>query len=109
MVDNIKLTSKILQLQDMVEYQEGAVVSRTLVDKDAGTITLFAFDVDQALSEHTAPYDAMVHLLDGEMDISISGEHFQIEQGESIIMPADKPHALRAMKPSKMLLIMIQG
>lgn len=85
------------------------MVSRTIIDKKAGTCTLFAFDAGQGLSEHTAPFDALVYLLDGEAEITISGKPFQLKAGDSIIMPADKPHALRAVKQFKMMLVMIKS
>ncbi|HPF20017.1 MAG TPA: cupin domain-containing protein [Syntrophomonas sp.] len=92
-----------------VEYQKDAVVSKTLINKSAGTVTLFAFDQGQGLSEHTAPFDAMVYLLDGEAEIIISGHPYIVKQGESIIMPAHHPHALKAVQPFKMMLIMIKS
>ena len=95
-------------LSDLVDYQEGSVVSRTLVDKKAGTVTLFAFDEDEGLSEHTAPYDALVYVYDGKAIITISGEPYEVEKGETIIMPANEPHALRAISPFKMMLVMIR-
>jgi quercetin dioxygenase-like cupin family protein len=96
-------------LADLVSYQQGSVVSRTLINKDAGTITLFAFDKDGGLSEHTAPYDALVYVYDGKASITISGESCEVERGETIIMPANEPHALRALCPFKMMLVMIRG
>jgi quercetin dioxygenase-like cupin family protein len=95
-------------LSDLVDYQEGSVVSRTLVDKKAGTVTLFAFDKDEGLSEHTAPYDALVYVYDGKASITISGESYEVEKGETLIMPANEPHALRAISPFKMMLVMIR-
>ncbi len=92
-----------------VEYQKDAVVSRTLLDTKAGTVTLFAFDAGQGLSEHTAPFDAMVQVLDGETEVTIHGETIMVKQGEMIVMPAGKPHALRAIKRFKMLLVMIKS
>lgn len=89
--------------------QEGAVVSKTLLSKLTGTVTLFAFDTDQGLSEHTAPFDALVQILDGEAEITIAGQPFHLRQGEAIIMPAHEPHALRAAVPFKMLLTMIRA
>ena len=96
-------------LVDMVTYQDGAVVSKTIIKKATGTVTLFAFDQGQGLSEHTAPFDAMVQVLDGEVEIKISGKPFHLKQGEMIIMPANEPHALSAVKRFKMLLTMIKS
>jgi quercetin dioxygenase-like cupin family protein len=96
-------------LLDLVGYQEGAVVSKTLVDKKTGTVTLFAFAQGQGLSEHTAPFDALVQVLDGEVEISISGKVFQLEPGEIILMPANEPHALKAVSQFKMMLTMIRS
>ena len=93
-------------LVKLVSYQKGAVVSKTLVDKKAETVTIFAFAEGQGLSEHTAPFDAMVSILDGEADITISGKSFHLKAGEMITMPANKPHALKAIKPFKMMLVM---
>lgn len=96
-------------LLEMVGYQDGAVVSKTLVDKKTGTVTLFAFAQGQGLSEHTAPFDALVQVLDGEVEIRISGKAFHLEPGEIIVMPASEPHALKAIKQFKMLLTMIRS
>ena len=96
-------------LVDMVDYQKGAVVSKTIIEKNTGTVTLFAFDMGQGLSEHTAPFDALVQVLDGEVEISISGKPFHLKQGEIIIMPANKPHALKSVTHFKMLLTMIRS
>ena len=104
-----KLEAKTTRLADMIAYQEGAVVSRTIIDKKAGTVTLFAFDEGQGLSEHTAPYDAMVYVLEGEVNVSISGKLNVVKQGEMTIMPANKPHALTALSKFKMLLTMIRS
>ena len=104
-----KFVTGVNRLVDLVAYQGGAVVSRTIIDKKAGTITLFAFDEGQGLSEHTAPFDALVFLLDGEAEISISGKPFHLREGEMIIMPANQPHALKALKRFKMLLTMIRS
>jgi len=101
--------SQILTLAEMVSYQDGSIVSRQVTKSEAGNVTLFAFDTDQALSEHTAPYDALVHVLDGSADISISGQHFTVDAGQAIVMPANEPHALRASRPFKMLLTMIRA
>jgi quercetin dioxygenase-like cupin family protein len=96
-------------LVDMVDYQEEAVVSKTIIEKKTGTVTLFAFDQGQGLSEHTAPFDALVQVLDGEVEIKISSNPFHLKQGEMIIMPANEPHALKAVKQFKMLLTMIRS
>ena len=96
-------------LADMVAYQEGAVVSKTLLDKKTGTVTLFAFAAGQGLSEHTAPFDALVYIMDGEAEITIAGNNHHLAAGEMIIMPAGKPHALKALEKFKMLLIMIRS
>ena len=102
------ISSQIFNLADMVSYQDGSVVSREIVSSKAGTITIFAFDKGQGLSEHTAPFDAFVQVLDGEALITISGEEFHLNAGELIIMPADKPHALSATEKFKMLLVLIK-
>ena len=101
--------SEILDPVAMVEYQTGAVVSRQVVKADGGNITLFAFDENQELSEHTAPYDALVEVLDGEVEIKLSGKPFILHSREAIIMPANTPHALLARKKFKMLLTMIRA
>ena len=104
-----ELSAKAIMLPDLIDYQEGSVVSRTIVDKEAGTITLFAFDEGQGLSEHTAPFDALVYNLDGEVEVTISGKAVRLKKGEMVIMPANEPHALQAVSPFKMLLIMIRA
>lgn len=101
--------SQVLNLVEMVSYQDGAVVSRQVVKEDAGNVTLFAFDQEQGLSEHTAPYDALAHILEGEAEITISGKPFSLKAGDAIIMPANEPHALKANKKFKMLLTMIRA
>jgi quercetin dioxygenase-like cupin family protein len=93
----------------LLSYQDGAVVSRTLVKKKTGTVTLFAFDEGEGLSEHTAPFDALVYLLDGEAEIVISGASHHLKAGEMILMPANQPHALKATKRFKMMLTMIKS
>jgi len=103
------LLAQPLVLADLVQYQTGAVVSRTLIDKKIGTLTLFAFDDGQGLSEHTAPYDACVQIVDGAADITIGGELHRVTTGQMIIMPANVPHALRAAGQFKMLLVMIRA
>ncbi|MBN2467419.1 MAG: cupin domain-containing protein [Deltaproteobacteria bacterium] len=96
-------------VDSLVNYQEGSVVSTTLIEKHTGTVTLFAFDERQGLSEHTAPYEALVCILDGEAEITISGKPFNLQKGEMIIMPAEQPHSLKAVKKFKMMLIMIKS
>jgi len=97
------------KLVDLVAYQEGAVVSREIVNKPTGTVTLFAFAERQGLSEHTAPFDALVHVLEGEVEITISGASHRVSTGEAIIMPAGLPHALKGLTRFKMLLVMIRS
>jgi quercetin dioxygenase-like cupin family protein len=100
--------SEILEITDLASYQEGAIVSRQITKAEAGNVTLFAFGEGQELSEHTAPFDALVHVLDGEAEIRISGKPYALKAGEAIIMPANEPHAVRATKKFKMLLTMIR-
>ena len=100
--------SEVLPLAGMVAYQDGSVVSRQITKADAGNVTLFAFDKDQELSEHTAPFDALVHVLEGEAEIIISGKPYSLKIGDAIIMPADEPHAVKATQRFKMLLTMIR-
>ena len=101
--------AQVVVAQDLVNYQEGAVVSRTLLKREKGTVTLFAFDAGQGLSEHTAPFDALVHVLEGEAEITISGKPHRVRAGELLLMPASEPHALRALTQFKMLLTMIRA
>ncbi|GAB4544826.1 MAG: cupin domain-containing protein [Anaerolineales bacterium] len=101
--------SKILNLSEMIAYQEGSVVSRQITKSDGGNVTLFAFDEEQGLSEHTAPFDALVHVLDGEGQVLISGKSFDLKTGDAIILPANEPHALKAARRFKMLLTMIRA
>ena len=96
-------------LVDLVDYRDGSVVSKTLTEKKTGTVTLFAFDKGQGLSEHTAPFDAVVCVLDGKVEVIISGNPIIVEKGEMIIMPANEPHALKAVEKFKMMLIMIRS
>ena len=95
-------------LASLVSYQPGSVVSRTIVNRKAGTVTLFAFDEGEGLSEHTAPFDALVQVLEGEAQVTISGEDSEVRQGEAIVLPAGKTHAVKATKRFKMLLTMIR-
>ncbi len=103
------IVAKALKLNDLAEYQPGSIVSRTLIDKTAGTVTLFAFDKGQGLSEHTAPFDALVCVLEGETEIAISGTPFRLRAGDMIIMPAHEPHAVRAVQKFKMMLTLIRS
>ncbi len=101
--------SQVLHIAEMVNYQEGSVVSRQITKAEAGNVTLFAFDIHQGLSEHTAPFDALVHILEGEAEVTISGKPFQLKMGDAIVMPANEPHALKALQKFKMLLTMIRA
>jgi quercetin dioxygenase-like cupin family protein len=103
------LGAQVLKLADLVDYQNNSVVSREIVRKNTGTVSLFAFDEGQGLSEHTAPFDALVYILDGEAEIVISQKPFHVNKGEMIVMPAQQPHAVKATKKFKMLLIMIRS
>ena len=107
--DTGDLLGQVAKLVDLVDYHEGSVVSRTIIDKDTGTLTLFAFDEGQGLSEHTAPFDALVHVIDGEAEVTISGKSLNLTEGEMVIMPANQPHALKATKRFKMMLVMIKS
>lgn len=107
--DGEKFTGQAAGLTGLVDYQSGSVVSRTIIDKPSGTLTLFAFDEGQGLSEHTAPFDAFVYLLDGEAEVTISGKPLRVRNGEMVIMPAREPHALRATQRFKMMLVMIKS
>jgi quercetin dioxygenase-like cupin family protein len=100
---------EVSRLVDLVSYQEGAVVSRIIVKRDTGNVTLFAFDAGQELSEHTAPFDALVQILEGEAAITIAGRPHRVRTGEMILMPAQQPHALKAVSRFKMLLTMIRS
>ena len=102
------LIGEVLNIKDMVSYQAGSIVSRTVIDKSAGTVTVFAFDSGQGLSEHIAPFDALVQIIDGTADIRIAGSVHTVKEGEMIIMPANKPHSLKANSRFKMMLIMIR-
>jgi len=104
---NIK--KEILNLNSLLDYQEGSIVSRALINKDVGTVTLFSFDKGESLSEHTAPFDALVYIFHGEAKITISKKDFFLKSGQMIIMPANEPHALSAIEKFKMMLIMIKS
>ena len=101
--------TNIIKLAEAVEYADASVVSKTLIKKETGTVTLFAFDKDQGLSEHSAPFDACVQVIDGEGQVIINGIQYQLTAGEFIIMPANIPHAIKATEKFKMMLTMIKG
>lgn len=103
------LAAQVWHVIDLVNYQDGSVVSRTLINQKTGTVTLFAFDTGQELSEHTAPYDALVEVFDGETEITVSGQPFHLRAGDMIIMPANQPHAVKAVTKFKMMLTMIRS
>ena len=103
------LEAQVAKLVDLVGYQDGSVVSREIMNKKTGTVTIFAFDEGQGLSEHTAPFDALVIVLEGEVEIVISGKPLRLREGEAVIMPASQPHALKAIRKLKMVLIMIRS
>jgi len=103
------VTGQRLTMTELVAYQEGSVVSRTLIDKKVGTVTVFAFGEGQGLSEHTVPYDAFIEIIDGEAEVTIAGTVHHLVAGQMIIMPADRPHLLKAVKRFKMLLVMIRA
>jgi len=102
------LIAESAQMAALVDYQSGTVVSRTIIGRKTGSVTLFAFDRGQGLSEHTAPFDALVYIIDGEADIAISGQSIRVRAGEAVIMPANQPHALKAVERFKMMLVMIK-
>ncbi len=108
-MDSEKLVEQRFSLKHLVEYQDEAVVSREVMKKDTGSMTLFAFDQGQSLSEHTAPFDAMVVVLEGKAEIIISGRANMLGEGEMIVMPAGKPHSLKAEERFKMMLVMIRS
>ncbi|MFC2024689.1 cupin domain-containing protein [Chloroflexota bacterium] len=103
------MVGKAVKLVDIIGYQAGAVVSRTVIDKTVGTVTLFAFDAGQGLSEHTAPFDALVYILGGVAEVTIAGDTVRVEAGEMLIMPANKSHSLRAPQQFKMMLVMVKS
>ena len=108
-VDVKKLVGLVINLADLAVYQEDSIVSRTIIERKTGTVTLFAFDEGQSLSEHTAPYDALVYILDGSAEVTISGKALCIQEGEMVIVPAKAPHAIKATTKFKMLLTMIRS
>jgi quercetin dioxygenase-like cupin family protein len=101
--------AQVKPLVDLLQYQDGSIVSQMLLKNQGGTVTLFAFDEGEGLSEHTAPFDALVVVNDGEANIEIDGESFRVKQGQSIVLPANRPHAVKATTRFKMLLIMIKA
>jgi len=101
--------AEIMKLKELINYQNNAIVSKTLLEKEIGTITLFAFDKNQALSEHTAPFDAMVQVIEGRTEIRIAGVPHLLDEGEMLVMPGHQSHALKALTPFKMLLTMIRS
>ena len=109
MENNDNIIGQVLGLADLVSYQDGSVVSRTIIKQEKGNVTLFAFDKGQELSEHKAPFDALVYAVDGEVEVIIAGEAHHLKKGDMIIMPADKPHSMKALEKFKMLLVMIRS
>ncbi len=105
---NAAVKGLVLELGELAGYQDGAVVSRELMKGKAGSVTVFAFDEGEGLSEHTAPFDAMVYMLEGSVEVTIDGEPMEVGEGEAVIMPAGHPHALRALSRFKMLLTLIR-
>lgn len=108
-MDEAILTGHAVNMAGQVEYQSGSIVSKTVIDRPAGSLTLFAFDKGQGLSEHTSPFDALIYVLDGSIEVIISGKPSLVKIGEMIIMPANEPHALKAVEPFKMMLVMIKS
>lgn len=103
-----ELLAKALNLKDLSAYQDHSVVSREVIKKPAGTVTVFAFDAGEGLSEHTAPFDALIYILEGRAEVTIDGMPHQVQEGQMIIMPAEKPHAVKASSRFKMLLVMVR-
>lgn len=103
------MLKEVKKIRDLINYQKGSIVSRTLLDKKSGTVTLFAFDKANGLSEHTAPFDALVYVLEGNLEIRISKKNYELTSGEMIIMPANEPHSLTAREKSKMVLVMLKS
>jgi quercetin dioxygenase-like cupin family protein len=101
--------AEVAKADQLVNYQEGSIVSREIVKKPTGTVTVFAFDEGQGMSEHTSPFEALVHVIDGEAEIGIAGKPHTLHNGEIILMPANQPHALKAEKRFKMILTMIRS
>jgi len=108
MENNTSIIGKVVELNKTINYQDGSVVSKEIIKKETGTVTIFAFDKGQGLSEHTAPFDALVNIIDGQAEITISGNPSIVKEGEMMIMPANQPHALKAVEKFKMMLVMIK-
>ena len=104
-----RLVKDVINPVDFVDYQDDSIVSRMIIERKTGNVTLFAFDDGQKLSEHTAPYDVLVHVLEGNVEVTISGKTLHLKEGEIVIMPANQPHKLKALKRFKMLLTMIKS
>ena len=104
----INIIAEAGKLDNLVDYQDGSVVSKEIIKQEKGTVTLFAFDQGQGLSQHTAPFDALVYIFDGQAEINIAGKKHHLKAGQIIIMPANQPHALKATERFKMLLVMIK-
>jgi quercetin dioxygenase-like cupin family protein len=107
--ETAKLAGQAKSLVDLIDYQEGSVVSRTLIDKKAGTVTLFAFDADQGLSEHTAPFDAVLYVFDGEAEVTVSGKAERLKSGMVTLLPVGETHSVRAVSRFKMMLVMVKS
>ncbi len=108
-IPNVSLAGQVLKAAELIDYREGSVVSREVLKKNNGKVTFFAFDQGEGLSEHTSPFDAMVQVVEGEAEITISGHPHRVKAGELIIMPATQPHALKAIQRFKMILTMVRG
>ena len=109
MVHDITSTAAVMNLGSQVDYQEGSIVSKTIADRPTGSLTLFSFDRGQGLSEHTAPYDALVYVFDGRAEVTVAGCAMTVKTGEIVVMPANQPHALKALERFKMMLVMIKS
>jgi len=105
----MNIIKKAGDLNSLVDYQDGSVVSKEIIKKEKGSVTLFAFDQGQGLSEHTAPFDALVYIFDGQAQITIAGKQHYLKTGQTIVMPANQPHALKALERFKMFLVMIKA
>jgi quercetin dioxygenase-like cupin family protein len=103
------MAQQVSNLKDLVTYQNGSIVSKEIIKKPTGTVTIFAFDKDQGLSEHTAPFDALVYVIDGEVELTLSGKSHRLRTGDMVIMPAGEPHALKALQRFKMMLVMVRS